>query len=163
VPHFTGFQNNGVQFGPLSFHTPDLLIGTSPPGDTDTGGIVGTIIDLVGGIVGGRAPGLPQLPPAPGGSPPLLQGPGTGRSGPGFTLGGAIPPANGCAPNPCCSGMHLNKTTGCDGSPPGSKCVSNRRMNALNPQALRRAIRRAKGFERFVKSNRKSLRSLAKI
>jgi len=133
------------------------------PGDANTGSILGTIIDFGIDILGGRVPGLPQLPPVPGGTPPLLQGPGTTRSGPGFTLGGAIPPTNGCLPNPCCSGQHLNRTRGCDGAPPGTKCVSNRRMNALNPQALRRAIRRAKGFERFVKSNRKSLRALAKI
>jgi len=150
-----------VRFGPLSGH--GLVAVPPPPGDSDTGSIVGSIIDVVGGIIGGRAPGLPQLPPAPGGTPPLLQGPGTGRSGPGFTLGGAIPPTNGCLPNPCCSGQHLNKTMGCDGAPPGTKCVSNRRMDPLNPKALRRAIRRAKGFERFVKSNRKALRGLAKI
>lgn len=153
-------------FGNLPRGTPttQMLGGLIPvPGDSDTGGIIGSIVDIVGGIIGGRSPGLPQLPPAPGGNPPLLQGPGTSGSGPGFTLGGAIPPTNGCAPNPCCSGQHLNKTRGCDGTPPGSKCVSNRRMDPLNPKALRRAIRRAKGFERFVISNRKSLRSLAKI
>ncbi len=119
------------------------------PGDPDTGGIVGSIIDIFGGIIGGRLPALPQLPPVPGGTPPLL---------PGRIPPAALAPgANGaCVPNPCCSGQHLDKAT-------GTKCVSNRRMNPLNPQALRRAIRRAKGFERFVKSNRKSLRSLAKI
>lgn len=125
---------------------PSFLIPV--PGDADTGGIVGTIIDLVGGIVGGRLPALPQLPPAPGGStPPLL---------PGRIPPAALAPGAGCPGNPCCAGKHLDKAT-------GTKCVSNRRMNPLNPQALRRAIRRAKGFERFVKSNRKSLRSLAKI
>jgi hypothetical protein len=121
----------------------------SVPGDTDTGGIVGSIIDAVGGFIGGRAPGLPQLPPAPGGStPPLL---------PGRIPPAALAPgAGGCSSAVCCSGKHLDKAT-------GTKCVANRRMNPLNPQALRRAIRRAKGFERFVKSNRKSLKSLAKI
>ena len=128
-----------------------------PPGDADTGGLVGAIIDIVGGIVGGRGPASFQFPPAPGGTLPQLPG-----SGP-FTLGGAIPASNGCLPNPCCSGQHLNKTRGCDGSPPGSKCVSNRRMNSLNPRALRRATRRLKGFERAVKSTRKQLRTLAKI
>ena len=129
------------------------------PGQSDTGGIIGSIIDVFGGIVGGRLPAFPQLPPAPGGTPPLLPG----RIPPAVLAPGSPGAVTGCAPNPCCSGQHLNKTRGCDGSPPGSKCVSNRRMNALNPQALRRAIRRAKGFERFVKSNRKSLKSLAKI
>lgn len=126
------------------------------PGSQDTGGIFGAIIDLLGGLVGGRLPALPQLPPAPGGTPPLLPG----RIPPGPMAPGS---PGTCLPNPCCSGQHLNKSRGCDGSPPGSKCVSNRRMNPLNPRALRRAIRRAKGFERFVKSNRKSLKSLSKI
>ena len=129
------------------------LINNPAPGDTLTGGFVGPLIDLLGGFIGGRTPVLPQLPPVPGGTPPLLPG--------------RIPPAalapGTCAPNPCCAGEHLNKSRTCDGLPPGTKCVSNRRMDPLNPKALRRAIRRAKGFERFVKSNRKSLRSLAKI
>ncbi|MCI0372637.1 MAG: hypothetical protein L0214_14995 [candidate division NC10 bacterium] len=42
--------------------------------------------------------------------------------------GGACPP-----------GHHLDKRT-------GSYCVKNRRMNPANPRALRRAIRREKGF-----------------
>jgi len=159
MPHFTGIQAGGVTFGPRSFHTPDLLIGSTPPGDPDAGGVVGGIVRVIGDLIGGRIPGLPQLPPTPGGTLPQLP---SIQNGP-FTLGGPIPPTNGCPTAACCSGQHLNKTRGCDGLPPGSKCVSNRRMNALNPQALRRAIRRAKGFERFVKANRKSLRSLARI
>ncbi len=140
---------------------PNFIINTAPPGDPDTGGIAGAIVDLFGRViqnVGGIAPGLPQLPPAPGGSPPLLPG----RIPPAALAPGS-PGSGGCLPNPCCSGQHLNKTRGRDGAPAGTKCVSNRRMNPLNPRALRRAIRRAKGFERFVHSNRKSLRSLAKI
>ena len=131
------------------------------PGDSDTGGIVGAIIDTVGGIIGGRSPGLPTFPPPPTGLRPQLQQGST----PGVQ-GGAFPAARvagDCPTDACCKGQHLNKSRTCDGLPAGSKCVSNRRMNALNPQALRRAIRRAKSFERFVKSNRKSLRSLAKI
>ena len=133
------------------------LMNVPAPGDQDTGGIIGAIIDIVGGIIGGRGPATFEFPPAPGGSLPQLPQNG------GYTLGGAIPPSNGCLPNPCCSGQHLNKSRGCDGSPPGSKCVSNRRMNSLNPRALRRATRRLKGFERAVKSTRKQLRTLAKI
>lgn len=137
---------------------PNFIINVPTPGDSDTGGLTGVIRDLlarvVGGI-GGTVPGF-QFPPAPGGTPPLLPG----RIPPGPIAPGS---PGACLPNPCCSGQHLNKTMGCDGAPPGTKCVSNRRMDPLNPKALRRAIRRAKGFERFVKSNRKSLRSLAKI
>jgi len=130
------------------------------PGDSDTGGFLSGLIDIFGNIITGGSPGLPALPPLPGGQLPPL--PGT--SGPGFTLGGPIPTNGaGCATDACCKGFHLNKSPTCSGQPAGSKCVRNRRMNALNPQALRRAIRRAKSFESFVKSNRKSLRSLAKI
>jgi len=135
------------------------LVSPPPPGDFDTGGVIGTIIDLVGGIVTGRTPSSPPLPPLPGFSQ-LPQLPQNGD----FTLGGAIP-ANGvgCATAACCKGQHLNKSRGCDGSPPGSKCVSNRRMNPLNKRALTRATRRLKGFERAVKSTRKQLRTLARI
>lgn len=169
--HLTDVINQfGNIQGPISGHTTSdalRLLGTfgsnvpAPPGDTDTGSIIGSIIDLGVDIVRGRVPTLPTLPPLPGGSiPTLTQQP---RSGPGFTLGGPILPSNGCAPNPCCRGQHLNKGRGCDGSPPGTKCVTNRRMNSLNPRALRRATRRLKGFERAVKGTRKQLRSLAKI
>lgn len=127
------------------------LVNIPMPGDPDTGGIIGAIVDLFGTVIGGSTPVLPQLPPAPRGTPPLLPG----RIPPG-PVAGQVAALNGCAPNPCCSGQHLDKAT-------GTKCVSNRRMNPLNPRALRRAIRRAKGFERFVVRNRKSLRSLAKI
>jgi len=149
-------------FGPRVLN--DLNLGSIPnfiinsPGDADTGGIVGAVRDALERVIGGRVPGLQQFPNVPRDRPPLLPGrippadlaPGS----PGFSV---------CAPNPCCRGQHLNKSRDCAGNPPGTKCVSNRRMDPLNPKALRRAIRRAKGFERFVKSNRKSLRSLAKI
>ncbi len=150
-PIFHGFGFPGVE-------RVDLIGALPPaPGDGDTGGITGAIVDIIGGVIAGSGPTTFQCPPAPGGSlPPLPQNGG-------FTLGGAIPPSNGCSPNPCCRGQHLNKTRGCDGAPPGSKCVSNRRMNSLNPRALRRATRRLKGFERAVKSTRKQLRTLAKI
>ena len=159
-------QNRGIpvpSFGPFPTATP--LRNVPPaPGESDTGGIVGGIIDLVGGVIGGRSPGLPSFPQAPTGQRPPLPGTGDlGRSGPDFTLGGEIPPGNGASCPTCCKGFHPNKSRGCDGMPPGSKCVKNRRMNPLNPRALKRAVRRAKGFERAVKANRKALRSLAKI
>ena len=135
------------------------LVNVPAPGDSDTGGIVGIFLDRLGDVIGGRSPILQQFPPAPGGSLPELPG----RTGPGMTLGGEILPATGCPTAACCSGFHLNKQRGCDGAPPGSKCVRNRKMNALNPRALRRATRRLKGFERAVKGTRKQLRTLAKI
>ena len=163
--HLTDLFNQAgtVQFGPISGHVSTPLLNVPPaPGDGDTGGIIGPLIDLGVDIIRGRVPSLPTLPPLPGGTAPTLRNQ-NGRSGPGFTLGGEIPAGNGCLPNPCCQGQHLNKSRGCDGSPPGSKCVSNRRMNSLNPRALRRATRRLKGFERAVKNTRKQLRTLAKI
>jgi len=165
MAHLTDVFNAAgtVRFGPISGHTSaetfDILglVNNLPPGEPDTGSIIGPLIDLGADLIRGRVPTLPALPPAPPGALPSLP-----RNG-DFTLGGAIPATNGCAPNPCCSGMHLNKSRGCNGEPPGTKCVSNRRMNSLNPKALRRATRRLKGFERAVKSTRKQLRTLARI
>lgn len=143
----------------------DFVNLPQPPGDADTGGILGGIIDILGGVIGGRGPVPPQLPRAPTGMVPQLPG---GFPGPiprlpqngDFTLGGAIPTSTmACPPgqvNPCCRGFHLDKAT-------GTKCVRNRRLNPLNPRALRRATRRLKGFERAVKTTRKQLRSLARI
>jgi len=162
MPHLIDPQGRVLgQFAVGSGHPNPLagptLFGGPAPGDIDTGNIIGSIIDIVGGLITGQGPIPFQFPPPPGGTLPPLP-----TNGP-FTLGGAIPTGNGCLPNPCCSGQHLNKTTGCDGTPPGTKCVSNRRMNSLNPKALRRATRRLKGFERAVRGTRKQLRTLAKI
>jgi len=55
--------------------------------------------------------------------------------------GPAIAPGAGGA---CPSGYHLAK----DGS---GRWVRNRRMNVANPKALRRAMRRAQGFEKLAK------------
>jgi len=70
-------------------------------------------------------------------------------------------------PGECPKGHRLNKSNYflSDGTfiPERTKCVKIRRRNFANGRALRRSITRAKGFERLVKSNRKSLRSLAKI
>ena len=134
------------------------LINVPPaPGDFDLGG-------FFGGIVTDIVQRLPRIPrptlPAPRGP---TRGP-TGRGPLPIPIPIPIPEGlfggnGGCpggAVNPCCSGEHLDKAT-------MSRCVSNRRMNFGNTRALKRAIRRAKGFERLVKSNRKSLRSLAKI
>jgi len=141
----------------------DPLINTQPPGGFDTGSIAGIVNDILQRIPLPRNIPRPQLPPAPGG--------GTGRGPTRFPIpipiplpGGLFSGDNGgCAPNPCCRGQHLNKTMGCDGAPAGTKCVSNRRMNVTNMRALKRGIRRLKGFERVVVGSRKALRSLSKI
>ncbi len=161
IPNVFGFESLGGQIlsghGPISreaittFSLP--LINIPVPGDTDLGGFGGLITEIL------------QRFPIPRPRLPLPRGPST--PGPRgripipipIPLGGGLFSGNGCPEgqvNPCCRGEHLDKAT-------GSRCVSNRRMNFGNTRALKRAIRRAKGFERLVKSNRKSLRSLAKI
>ena len=69
---------------------------------------------------------------------------------PGPKRGGAVPlpipiPVGGEGANGACcpSGFHLAK----DGS---GRCVRNRSMNVCNPRALRRAIRREKGFGKLA-------------
>jgi len=140
------------------------LINVPVPGGSDLGGSLGGIIaDIVQ-----RLPlptPRPRLPLPPGGRGPV---PGGGGRIPipipipfpsGLFNGGT-----GCGPtNPCCRGEHLNKSMDCAGNPAGTKCVRNRRMNPLNPRALRRATRRLKGFESAVKNTRKQLRSLSRI
>lgn len=98
----------------------------------------------------GQAPG--PVPTIPTRTPPLLPGripPGPSvfpqQAGCGCgstkcsTRGVFIPVQNGCCPKGC----HPDKRT-------GTKCVSNRRMNPLNPRALRRSLRRIDQFENFV-------------
>ncbi len=78
--------------------------------------------------------GPPGAGTAPGGAwptPAQLAAPGVGARG-AF-------PVNGCCP----SGYHPDKET-------GTKCVKNRTMNVSNPKALRRAIRREKGFGKLA-------------
>lgn len=63
----------------------------------------------------------------------------------------ALPAAAGACP----AGFHLNKGTYWTQAGvvyPGTRCVKNRRMNPLNPRALRRAIRREGSFECFAKA-----------
>ena len=161
MAHLTDVLNaaGNVRYGPISDH-PAGYTAASPiiniplPGDVGIGGSLGGIITQIMQ----RIP-LPRLP-IPRRLPP---GPTPGPRGripipipipipyPEGLFGG-----NGCATDACCKGQHLDKQT-------GTKCVRNRRMNPLNPRALKRAIRRATRFEAFVKSNRKSLRSLARI
>lgn len=73
-------------------------------------------------------PGSPQYMPGHGGVPPST-----------FAGGPATYATNGCCP----SGWHPAK----DGS---GRCVKNRSMNVANPRALRRAIRREKGFGKLA-------------
>lgn len=58
----------------------------------------------------------------------------------------------------CPPGYHLNKADGPKG-PKGSYCVRNRKMNPLNPRALKRGLRRAEDFEKFARRTVNALRS----
>lgn len=103
---------------------------------------------------GGQQPGpIPNIVPQ---RPPLL--PGRIPPAPVAVQGGCpscngnkcstrsvfVPVQNGCCPKGC----HPDKKT-------GTKCVSNRRMNPLNPRALRRSLRRIDQFENFVNKTAK--------
>ena len=150
MPH----QSTSSLFDVFGFGSGSALINVPAPGDSDLGG---TVIDVITSLL----PRLP-LPRIPVPKLPLPPGP-TGRGPLRLPIPIPIPLPGGlfgngeCGPaNPCCSGQHLDKAT-------GTKCVSNRRMNPLNPRALRRATRRLKGFERAVVTTRKQLRTLAKI
>jgi len=97
-----------------------------------TPGILGGAITFPGGTSigmgygpGGMVPGQGRLPPYTATGPGVL--PMGGR-------GGTMMP----------SGYHYAK----DGS---GRLVRNRRMNVANPKALRRAMRRAQGFEKLAK------------
>jgi len=123
------------------------------------GGIPGAIAGMAGG---GAAP---QRLPAPGGGLQTVQGipvggaltfpggmmlsaqgmiPGRGRLPPYTATGAGVIPGGGRGGTMVPSGYHFAK----DGS---GRIVRNRRMNVANPRALRRAMRRATGFEKLAR------------
>lgn len=84
----------------------------------------------------GIAIGMPRIPLPGGGS---------------LDIGAALPGgAPLFTPGQCPPGYHLDKRT-------RSKCVRNRKMNPLNPRALKRGLRRAEGFEIFAKRTMNAL------
>lgn len=95
----------------------------------------------VGAIAGGLKMTQPGTMPAPTSAGGGLSLPGPFRVHPTRILPGGKPfvtrEGGACQP-----GFHLNK----GGPNPGSYCVRNRSMNPANPKALRRAIRRERGF-----------------
>ncbi len=70
--------------------------------------------------------------------------PGQGRLPPYTATGPGVLPMGGRGGQMVPSGYHFAK----DGS---GRLVRNRRMNVANPKALRRAMRRAQGFEKLAK------------
>ncbi len=122
-----------------------------------TGGIPGAIVGAAGG---GKPSPPPQLPSVPGtfggavsfpggtsmgmGFQPGTMVPGRGRLPPYTATGAGVLPGGGRGGQMVPSGYHFAK----DGS---GRLVRNRRMNVANPKALRRAMRRATGFEKLAK------------
>ena len=125
------------------------------------GGMIGGPVGAgIGGAVGaGSGPKFtqPQLPGIvsggvsfPGGTSigmgfqPGAVVPGQGRLPPFTATGPGVLPGGGRGGAMIPSGYHFAK----DGS---GRLVRNRRMNVANPRALRRAMRRASGFEKLAK------------
>ena len=110
------------------------------------------VIPAIVGGVAGAATGRAMVPVGPPAAPPSM--PGIGAivgQGVGAAVGAyaATRPMGGMCP----SGYHPAK----DGS---GRCVRNRRMNVANPRALRRSIRRVKGFDKLA---RKSIRIVKRV
>ena len=98
-------------------------------------------------VVAAPAPPVPAAPAVPGAG----AFPGVGYGIPaaaGAAVGGAIAGYRGAAmpAGVCPAGYHPRK----DRRLP-FKCVRNRRMNIANPRALRRGMRRVKGFEKLAR------------
>jgi len=98
-------------------------------------------------VVAAPAAPVPAAPPVPGAG----AFPGAGYGIPaavGAGIGGAIAGYQGqaVAGGVCPAGYHPRK----DKRLP-FKCVRNRRMNIANPRALRRGMRRVKGFEKLAR------------
>lgn len=83
-------------------------------------------------------PAIPGLPPAA----PSMPGVGLIQPVVAGVVQGAL--AGRRAGGVCPSGYHPDKRT-------GTRCVRNRRMNIANPRALRRSMRRVKGFEKLAR------------
>lgn len=147
------------------------VIGASPLGRA-----VGV---LTGGIAGGKVPGTAMA--LPGGVPVLRQGGGFqvggGLSlggGRGLQIGGGLS-AGGSPGAPAmmqnsdgsCTRGHLNKSryysAGRGGVvEPGTVCVTNRRLNPLNPRALSKSMRRLTGFVKATRSAEKMIQRMAR-
>jgi len=108
------------------------------------GGLIGGPIGaVVAGTVGGVAAGKALVPAgAAVPAPPSMPGVGMIQPVVAGVVQGAL--AGRAMGGLCPSGYHPAK----DGS---GRCVRNRRMNVANPRALRRSMRRVKGFEKLAR------------
>jgi len=102
------------------------------------GALVGEVLTS-GQEVAVRDPSAPPGATMPGGAVTTAVGQVIGGALAGYQ--GAVSTAGACP-----AGYHLRKDKRL---PP--KCVRNRRMNIANPRALRRGMRRVKGFEKLAR------------
>ena len=137
--------------GTAGFEPIPNLIPFAAPGSFDIGGIVSDLL---------------QRFPIPRPRLPLPRGPG----GPGRRIPIPVPIPdifgifNGdaaCPEQACCKGQHVAKTKD-PNSPSFGTCVRNRRMNALNPRALKRATRRLASFDRMARNAKKELKKICR-
>lgn len=175
---YSGLQRNG-NYGDYyrgDYYRGDPFLGGLVKG---LGKVVGGVAKTVGGFVPGpggavlraaggllaptKLPGplplqgtaIAPLPPMPVTRTPGLRG-AMQRLLPGGATGYEVSPSELLAgmSDGCPKGYHRNKAgyyTAAGYVPAGSKCVKNRRMNVVNPRALRRGIRRAKGAVKLLR------------
>jgi len=125
------------------------------------GGLIGGPAGAIIGGVGGGAPGQKMTPTVPGTVGGAISFPGGTSIGMGFAPGTAMIPGQGRLPPFTATGAGVLPGGGRGGQlmPSGyhfakdgsGRLVRNRRMNVANPRALRRAMRRAQGFEKLAK------------
>ena len=140
---------------PISrINPPQNIIMPPAPGDFDLGGLINEVLQ--------RIP-LPRNIPRP-----RLPGPTRGptTTGPTFPFPFPVPFGDifggaDCPEQACCKGEHIAKTKD-PNAPSFGQCVRNRRMNALNPRALRRATRRLSSFDRMARNAKKELKKLCR-
>jgi len=105
--------------------------------------LFGPVGAAVGGAAAGVAAGKALVPTTTPAAPTSMPGAGMMAAQALGTAAGAYMGARAMG-GLCPSGYHPAK----DGS---GRCVRNRRMNVANPRALRRSMRRVKGFEKLAR------------
>jgi hypothetical protein len=137
------------------------------------GGFVsGGPLGAIGGALRGSGiikPSAPRQLQAPGQLPPIMAPTSTTSIGPGGSVfkrteygvqTQGMPAMGAACEDGCPKGYHLNKSSYFTREgfvAAGTKCVKNRRMNVVNPKALRRGIRRAKGAVKLLKKSAGSM------
>jgi hypothetical protein len=145
------FPNLSGSYGEVGYGaSPQFLGGLGPLIGTIGGllpGPVGPIIGAIGGLL--PRPGTPStprlpLPPGPGGLPPVTTIPVGGGARVGRAKAAKIAAAAAAA---AAAGLTLEQYLALN----PNALKTNRRLNVLNPKALRRAGRRVEGFACFAR------------